>query len=183
MEIFIFFALVMLNGIFAMSEIALVTPRRARLYRLVEEGDAAAVAALSLHDEPTRFLSTIQIGITSIGILNGIVGEAVFAEPLAGWLNRRGIDLETSRIVSTGLVVMLITYITIVIGELVPKRIGQFNPEGTARLVARPMRYLAMLAYPFVRLLSLSTDTLLLVLGKQAPAGQSVTAEEINAMI
>ncbi|MBL8397433.1 MAG: HlyC/CorC family transporter [Candidatus Accumulibacter sp.] len=183
MELIFIFALVVVNGLFAMSEIALVTARRSRLSRLADEGDATAAVALTLHDEPTRLLSTVQIGITSIGILNGIVGESVLAEPFAGWLNRLGLDQETSRIVATGLVVMLITYITIVIGELVPKRIGQFNPEGTARLVARPMHYLAILTYPFVRLLSFSTDTLLLILGQKAPAGQSVTEEEIHAMI
>ncbi len=183
MDIFFVLALVMLNGIFAMSEIALVTARRPRLSRLVEEGDAAAIVALRLHDEPTRFLSTIQIGITSIGVLNGIVGESVLAAPLAGWLFRFGLEQETSRIAATGLVVVLITYITIVVGELVPKRIGQFNPEGTARLVARPMHYLSLFTYPFVRLLTMSTDALLLLLGQQAPAGQSVTEEEIHAII
>ena len=183
MEILILIALVVLNGLFAMSEIALVTARRARLARLAEEGDGSATVAIKLHDEPTRFLSTIQIGITSIGILNGIVGEAVLAEPFALWMHELGLEKETSSIAATGLVVVVITYISIVVGELVPKRIGQFNPEGIARLVARPMQFLALFTQPFVRLLSFSTDTILRLLGQREQPGQSVTEEEIHAMI
>jgi putative hemolysin len=183
MEILFLFALILLNGVLAMSEIALVTARRARLARLAEDGDSAAAVAIALHDEPTRFLSTIQIGITSIGILNGIVGEAVLADPFAAWLHRLGMELDTASIVSTGLVVVVITYVSIVIGELVPKRIGQFNPENTARLVARPMRLLALLTQPFVRLLAISTDALLRLLGQRAGAAQAVTEEEIHAML
>lgn len=183
MEILFLVALIVLNGLLAMSEIALVTARRARLARLAEEGDGAATVALKLHDEPTRFLSTIQIGITSIGILNGIVGEAVLAEPFALWMHELGLDKETSNLAATGLVVVVITYISIVVGELVPKRIGQFNPEGIARLVARPMQFLAVFTRPFVRLLSISTDTLLRILGQREQPGQSVTEEEIHAMI
>ena len=131
--------LILINGLFAMSEIALVTARRARLARLAENGDGAAAVAITLHDEPTRFLSTIQIGITSIGILNGIVGEAILAAPFAAWLYGLGFDQQASSIAATALVVVVITYVSIVIGELVPKRIGQINPEGIARPVARPM--------------------------------------------
>ena len=183
MEILFLIALIVLNGIFAMSEIALVTSRRARLVRLAEDGDGAAAVALELHDEPTRFLSTIQIGITSIGILNGIIGEAVLADPFAKWLHGSGLDEEASRIAATGLVVVVITYISIVVGELVPKRIGQFNPEGIARLVARPMEFLAAFTRPFVKLLSFSTDTILRILGQREQPGQGVTEEEIHAMI
>jgi putative hemolysin len=138
---------------------------------------------MKLHDEPTRFLSTIQIGITSIGILNGIVGESVLAAPFARWLQRYGMEQESSSIMATALVVIVITYISIVIGELVPKRIGQFNPEGIARLVARPMQFLSLFTRPFVRLLSFSTDTILRLLGQKQQPGQSVTEEEIHAMI
>jgi putative hemolysin len=183
MEILFLIALIVLNGIFAMSEIALVTAKRARLSRLAEDGDGAATVALKLHDEPTRFLSTIQIGITSIGILNGIVGEAVLAEPFARWMHGLGLDQEISSIAATALVVIVITYISIVVGELVPKRVGQFNPEGIARLVARPMQILSVFTRPFVKLLTFSTDTLLRLLGQREHAGQSVTEEEIHAMI
>ncbi len=183
MEILLLIALIVLNGLFAMSEIALVTARRARLARLAEDGDGAAAVAIKLHDEPTRFLSTIQIGITSIGILNGIVGEAVLAEPFALWMHELGLEKEASSIAATALVVIVITYISIVIGELVPKRIGQFNPEGIARLVARPMQFLSLFTRPFVKLLSFSTDTILRLLGQREQPGQGVTEEEIHAMI
>lgn len=183
MEILFLIALIVLNGLFAMSEIALVTARRARLARLAEDGDGAAAVAIKLHDEPTRFLSTIQIGITSIGILNGIVGEAVLAEPFALWMHELGLEKETSSIAATALVVVVITYVSIVIGELVPKRIAQFNPEGIGRLVARPMQFLSLLTRPFVKLLSFSTDAILKILGQREQPGQSVTEEEIHAMI
>ena len=183
MEILFLVALVLINGVFAMSEIALVTARRARLVKLAEDGDGSAAVAIKLHDEPTRFLSTIQIGITSIGILNGIVGEAVLAAPLAIRFQSLGFEAEVSSVAATGLVVIVITFISIVIGELVPKRIAQFNPEGIARLVARPMRWLSVLTRPFVRLLSFSTDTILRLLGQQEQCGQGVTEEEIHAML
>jgi len=183
MEVLFLIALILLNGAFAMSEIALVAARRARLARLAEDGDSAAVVALGLHDEPTRFLSTVQIGITSIGILNGIIGEAVLAEPLAVRMREFGLDEELSGIASTALVVVVITYVSIVVGELVPKRLGQFNPEGIALLVARPMHLLSLATRPFVRLLSFSTDTILRLLGKREQEAPGVTEEEIHAMI
>lgn len=183
MEILLLAALIVLNGVFAMSEIALVMAKRARLARLADEGDASAAVAVKLHDDPTRFLSTVQVGITSIGILNGIVGEAALAGPLALWLQSHGMETEAGRIASTALVVIIITYATIVIGELVPKRIGLLNPEGIACRVARPMNLLALLARPFVRLLSVSTDAILRLLGKQSSSQQGVIEEEIHALL
>ena len=183
MEILFLIALVLINGAFAMSEIALVTARRARLARLAENGDRAAAVAVKLHDEPTRFLSTIQVGITSISILNGIVGEAILAVPLAIELQALGLDTEASGIAATGLVVVVITYVSIVIGELVPKRIAQFDPEGIARLVARPMYILALVTRPFERLLTISTDTILRLMGQRPQEAQRVTEEEIQAML
>lgn len=184
MEIFVLAALILLNGLFAMSEIALVTARRARLQALVDSGDAGAAAAMALNEHPTRFMSTIQVGITSIGVLSGIVGEAALAEPLARWIEGfRLIQPETARILATALVVVLVTYFSIVFGELVPKRIGQLTPEKIARLVARPIRGLAAIAHPFVRLLSASTDVLLRLLGARTTADTAVTEEEIHAMI
>lgn len=168
---------------FAMSEIALITAKRSKLQKLSGEGDKAAEVAVRLGQEPTRFLSTIQIGITSIGILNGIVGQGAFAQPFSLWLQSFGMDREQSGILATALVVISITYVTIVIGELVPKRLGQFNPEGVARLVSRPMLALAAITRPFVRLLSASTDTILRLLGKDPQLAPSVTEEEIHAML
>ena len=183
MEIALLFALILLNGLFAMSELALVTARKARLQKLVDEGDRAAAAAVKLGEDPTRFLSTIQIGITSIGVLNGIVGEAALAAPLAIWLATLGMTESTSEFLATGLVVVLITYFSIVVGELVPKRIGQSNPELLARLVARPINWLAIATKPFVVLLSMSTQGLLRVLGIQQGNANAVTEEEIHAML
>ena len=183
MEIVLLIALIVLNGAFAMSEIALVTARRARLARLAEDGDGSAAVAMKLGEDPTRFLSTIQIGITSIGILNGIVGEAALAGPLAEWLQTLGMEQRTSEIGSTVLVVVVITYVSIVVGELVPKRIGQIDPEGIARLVARPMNVLAIASRPFVHLLAGSTALLLRVMGQRETTGPSVTEEEIHALL
>jgi putative hemolysin len=183
MEIAILFALIVLNGLFAMSEIALVTARKARLQKLVDEGDGAAAAAVKLGEDPTRFLSTIQIGITSIGVLNGIVGEAALAAPLAAWLESLGVMQPYANYGATGLVVVTITYFSIVVGELVPKRIGQTHPETLARLVARPINWLAIATKPFVKLLSLSTHALLRLLGVKDNGGNAVTEEEIHAML
>ena len=183
MEVFILIALILLNGVFAISEIALVTAKRGRLARLAAEGDMSSEVAMSLGAEPTRFLSTIQIGITAIGILNGIVGEAALAAPFALKLQSVGMEQELSETVATVLVVVVITYISIVIGELVPKRIGQFNAEGIARLVARPISALALISRPFVHLLMLSTDSILKLMGKQDQGGSEVTEEDIHAML
>ena len=183
MEIAILFALIFLNGLFAMSEIALVTARKVRLQKLIDEGDSGAAAAVKLGEDPTRFLSTIQIGITSIGVLNGIVGEAALAAPLASWLERLGVPLPYGGYAATGLVVVLITYFSIVVGELVPKRIGQSYPETFARLVARPINFLALATKPFVLLLSTSTRTLLRLMGVKETSGSPVTEEEIHAML
>ena len=183
MEIAILFALILLNGLFAMSEIALVTARKARLQKLIDEGDSGAVAAVKLGEDPTRFLSTIQIGITSIGVLNGIVGEAALAGPLAMWLESLGVPMPLGSYLATGLVVVLITYFSIVVGELVPKRIGQSYPETFARLVARPINFLAIATKPFVLLLSTSTRTLLRLMGVKETSGSPVTEEEIHAML
>ncbi len=183
MEIAILFALICLNGVFAMSEIALVTARKSRMQKLVDEGDSGAAAAIKLGEDPTRFLSTIQIGITSIGVLNGIVGEAALAGPLAIWMTESGMQAKTAGYVSTGLVVVLITYFSIVVGELVPKRLGQTHPEALARLISRPINFLALATKPFVWLLSASTRGLLKVLGVKESNGSVVTEEEIQAIL
>lgn len=183
MEFLILAVLILVNGALAMSEIALVAARRARLLRLAEEGDIGAAAAIELGQEPTRFLSTVQIGLTSIGILNGIFGETVLAVPLAHWLQERGFAEASSRIGATALVVVVITYVSIVAGELVPKRIAQLHPEGIARLAARPMRALATATRPFVYLLTWSTAGLLRLLGLQDSGAAMVTEEEIHALL
>jgi putative hemolysin len=183
MEILVLVVLIFINGIFAMSEIALLTARRAKLSKLAEEGNASAKAALALGEEPTRFLSTIQIGITSIGILSGVVGESALADPIATWLRELGLAQRPSELTGTALSVVLITYVAIVIGELVPKRVGQIHPETIARRVARPMYVLALISRPAVRLLSGSTALLLRFLGLRDEKTPGVTEEEIHAML
>ena len=177
-------ALILLNGAFAMSEIALVTSRKARLQIKIDDGNTGAKVALKLNEEPTRALSAIQVGITSIGILSGIVGEAALATPVAIWLNENfGVDINTAKGVGLVLVVVLVTYFSIVLGELVPKRLGQMNPEGVACRIAPPINFLAILMAPFVKLLSVSTDLLLKLTGKHDIEENAVTEEEIHQMV
>ena len=184
MDVALLFGLILLNGLFAMSEIALVTARKARLQALVDDGDPGAAAALALNEQPTRFLSTIQVGITSIGVLSGIVGEAALAEPFGAWLVATfHVEPDNARWGATALVVVVITYAAIVLGELVPKRIAQMGPERIARMVARPIGWLAAGASPFVRLLSFSTEVLLRLLRVRDTSANAVTEEEIQALI
>lgn len=183
MSIFLLMGLILLNGVFAMAEIALVTARQGRLRSLAAKGDRSAAVAVQLGGEPTRFLSTLQIGITAIGILNGIVGEAVMAAPLAVVLERFGLDAGSSAISATLVVVVIVTYVSIVIGELVPKRMAQCNAEEIARRMARPVALLARLTHPFVVLLSISTDGIVRLLGKKVPLGDTLTAEDIHTML
>ncbi len=183
MDIAILIVLILLNGVFAMSEIALVTARKSRLQRLAEDGDAAAAMAMRLGEEPTQFLSTVQIGITAIGILNGIVGEAALAGPLAEMLHSLGLEEKASAMGATTIVVVGITYFSIVFGELIPKRIAQFNAEGIARFMARPISALAKLSRPFVYLLSISTDGILRLMGKKELSSANLTEEDIHAML
>ncbi len=183
MEFLILIGLIILNGLFAMSEIALVTARKARLMKLASEGDSSASVALELGEDPTKFLSTVQIGITSIGLLNGIVGEAVLAGPFSLWLQSFGTDEDLASIGATAVVVVVVTYVSIVVGELVPKRLGQITPELIARLVARPMQILAVITRPFVVLLTFSTHTILRLIGVNQNSPSGVTEEEIHAML
>ncbi|MGI6302252.1 MAG: hemolysin family protein [Verrucomicrobiota bacterium] len=183
MDIALLIALILLNGVFAMSEIALVTARKSRLQRMADDGDRSAAIAMRLGEEPTQFLSTVQIGITAIGILNGIVGESALAGPLSKLIQGLGVDPQISAVGSTVFVVVVITYASIVVGELVPKRIAQFNAEGIARLMAKPIALLAKLSRPFVNLLSISTDGLLRLIGKSELSSANLTEEDIHAVL
>ena len=176
--------LILLNGLFAMSEMALTASRKARLQVMVESDEAGAQAAMDLHENPTKFLSTVQIGITSIGVLNGIVGDAAFAGPLSAWLiDTFHLHARAAEVTSTALVVVIITVLTIVFGELVPKRIGQIYPETVARLVAPPMNFLSMVARPLVKSLSFVTEAILGLMGLGGQAKRGVTEEEIAASL
>ena len=183
MDVLLLALLTTCNALFAMSEMALSTSRRARLAALAETGDAGAAAALKLMENPTQFLSTVQIGITSIGMFSGIVGEAAFAGPLSVWLGGLGMGPGPASVISTALVVTCITLFTILFGELVPKRIGQLYPEPVSRWVARPMLGLATGAKPFVWLLAGATAMVLRLLRIDVNAARAVTEEEISASL
>lgn len=172
-----------LNGVFAMSEMALATSRKVRLLAMAESGHKGAAAALALLAQPTQFLSSVQVGITLIGMLNGILGEAAFSSAVAGWLEALGLGERVADVAATALVVTAITFVTIVFGELVPKRIAQLYPETVAQWVARPMTWVATVAKPFVRLLSLSTQGVLAALRVDTTGGRAVTEEEIAASL
>ncbi len=184
MDVSFLVLLIVINGLFAMSEMALTACRKARLQVMVEAGEPGAVAALDLHINPTKYLSTVQIGITSIGVLNGIVGEAAFTEPVAAWLMASfAIKARTATISATALVVLSITLLTIVFGELVPKRLGQMFPESVARRAAVPMNWLSAATRPLVMLLSFATEATLRLMGIRGGPSRSVTEEEINASL
>lgn len=183
MDVLLIVCLTLLNGLFAMSEMALSASRKARLAAMEAAGDAGAHSALRLLAQPTRFLSTVQIGITSIGVLNGIVGEAAFSGDFSLWLIDRGMPPGMAEGAAIALVVTLITFLTIVFGELVPKRIGQLYPETVARFTAPPMLALATLAHPFVQLLSACTQAMLRLLRVNPHGSQTVTEEEISASL
>ena len=184
MDVALLIFLILLNGLFAMSEMALTASRKARLQVMLEAGDAGAQAAMDLHDNPTKFLSTVQIGITSIGVLNGIVGDAAFSAPFAEWLHETfPIHDRAANITATAMVVVTITFLTIIFGELVPKRVGQLYPEVVARRVATPMNWLSLIARPFVKLLTFCTVGTLRLMGIRGGPTRSVTEEEIAASL
>jgi putative hemolysin len=184
MDVALLVFLIALNGLFAMSEMALTAARKARLTVMTESGETGAEAAMELHEHPTRWLSTVQIGITSIGILNGIVGDAAFSAPLAAWLiEALHVPARAAELGATALVVVIITFLTIIFGELVPKRIGQLYPETVARFVAVPMQGLTKATRPFVWLLSASTEGILRLLGIRESNQRAVTEEEIAASL
>ncbi|MCF8210969.1 MAG: hemolysin family protein [Rhodoferax sp.] len=184
MEFLLIALLTLLNGAFAMSELALTASRKVRLQNMSEAGDKGALAALTLLDNPTQFLSTVQVGITSIGMLNAIVGEAAFSDTVSSWLQAHlTVSHRAAEVSATAIVVTCITFVTIVFGELVPKRIGQLYPEPVARLVSRPMTWVATLTKPFVRLLSVSTHAVLKLLRIDTADSRAVTEAEISASL
>ena len=175
--------LIFINGIFAMSEIAVVSARKTRLQQWAEEGNAKARAALELANNPNQFLATIQIGITLIGILAGAFGGATIASELAVILSDITWLQPYSHPLSLALVVVVITYLSLIVGELVPKRLALNNPERLAMAIAAPMQALSRVAYPAVHLLGLSTEFLLRALGIRPSTEPPVTEEEIRALI
>ena len=183
MDFLLIALLTLINGVFAMSELALTASRRARLMSMSDDGDHGATAALLLLENPTRFLSSVQVGITSIGVLNGIIGEAAFSGGLSRWLQGWHMASGVADVTATAVVVTAITFTTIVFGELVPKRIGQLHPEQVSRLIARPMTWVASVAKPFVWLLSACTHGVLKMLRIDNAGSRSVTEAEISASL
>src|SRR5215210_8142029 len=183
LQIAIILVLTLLNGLFAMSETALVSSRKERLKQRAEAGDRGARTALELADEPTRFLSTVQIGISLIGILAGAFGGATLAEPLSGALSRVPGLASYSWLVAFGIVVATITYLSLIIGELVPKRLALNAPETAASRLAQPMRFLSTLASPGVWLLATSTELVLRLLGARRSDDPPITEQEVETLL
>jgi putative hemolysin len=183
MDVLILTGLFVLNGLFAMSEIAILSARKIRLQQAVEDGVAGARTALELANEPSHFLSTIQVGITLIGIMSGALGEAALSDKLAAYLGQFPVLAPYSAGLALAAVVVCITYFSLIIGELVPKRLALFKPEQIAMVMAGPMRWLSRLAYPLVKLLSWSTDFVLWVLRAKKSEEPTVSEKEIKLMI
>ncbi len=183
LEVVIILALILANGAFALSEMALISARKARLQWSAEAGNASAQTALDLSEDPARYLSAVQVGITLVGILAGAFAGATLAENLAKTLAYVPALAPYSSSLAFGIVVLIITYLTLVIGELAPKQIALNSPERIAMLMARPMKFLIIITRPVVAILMASTNFILKLLRVQAPEGPLVTEEEIRLLI
>ena len=183
MDITLILLLVALNGMFALSEMAVVASRQARLQQLEDQRRGGATAALGLHKEPSRFLSTVQVGITAVGVLSGAVGESLVADPIAAWAAQYELLAPHAQGFGLGVAVALITYLSVVLGELVPKRLALLAPEKVAIFVARPMEWLSRVARPLVWLLTRSSDSVLALLPGRGERGPPVTDEEIAVLM
>ncbi|MVM38175.1 DUF21 domain-containing protein [Spirosoma sp. HMF3257] len=182
MELLIILLLTILNGVFSMSEIALVSSRKSKLETAAKNGDRRAQVALDLSNSPNRFLSTVQIGITLIGILLGIFSGDKLTDDVQNFVSQIDLVRPYAHSVAVVLVLFLLTYLSLVFGELVPKRIGLSNPEGIAKTMAAPMIFLSKLTSPFIALLTVSSDLLLKILNIK-PNESAVTEEEIKSLI
>jgi putative hemolysin len=183
MDIVLLLLLILLNGVFAMSEMSVVSSRKSRLQSLAEGGSIGADAALSLHQSPSNFLSTIQVGITSVGILSGAIGEAVLADPLTERLATVPLLAPYAHAVALTVTVVGLTYFSVVIGELVPKQLALLAPEGIAALIARPMMLLSRLVHPLVVLFSASAAIVLRLFGARRKEEPPVTDDEIKVLM
>ncbi len=182
MELLIILLLILLNGLFSMSETAVISARKIRLQQLAEKGDQRAASALALAQEPNRFLSTVQVGITLIGVLTGAFGGATIAAEIAVFIRQTPLARYADAL-AFGLVVVVTTYLSLIIGELVPKRLALQRPERIAAAIARPMNLLSKLTSPLITFLSGSTDAVLFLLGVRASDEPPVTQEEIKTMM
>jgi putative hemolysin len=183
LEIVFLLLLIVANGIFAMSEASIMASRKARLQQAMQEGNAKARIALELAESPNRFLSTVQIGITLVGIFSGAFGGATLSKSVADQVRLLPALAPYADSIGLGLVVLIITYLSLIVGELVPKRLALHSPERIATLIAIPMRALSRAAGPFVTILTFSTDTVLHLMGLKASEEPPVTEEEIKVMM
>ncbi|MCG6876285.1 MAG: hemolysin family protein [Betaproteobacteria bacterium] len=183
MEVLVLLALILANGVFAMSELAVVSSRHVRLRQLAEAKHPGAAAALALTAHPGQFLSTVQVGITLIGIFMGAFGEATLSAHLTDALRSVGVLAPYARELAVAIVVIGITYFSLVLGELVPKRLAIHAPEAVATRIAKPMQLLSKTVYPFVKLLTFSTEVLLRLLGVRERVRQTVTEAEIEGLM
>lgn len=183
LEILIILGLILVNGFLAMAEIAVVSARKLRLQARAERGDLGAAAALRLANAPGRFLSSVQIGITLVGILAGAFGGATLAEQLAGWFISLGVPARYSETAGVGIVVLGITYFSLVLGELAPKQIALLYPERVASLAARPMQLISRLTSPIVRVLSASSGLVVRAFGIRPGDEPAVSEDEVKRLI
>ena len=182
-EVGLILALILVNGILSGSELAIVSARRHRLQQRAEEGDEGARTALELAEEPNRFLSIVQVGITLVGILAGAFGGATLAEQLASRFEDAGTSAGVANALGVGLVVLAITYLTLVFGELVPKRVALEHPEGIAVLMSRPLRALGKAGSPLVSVLSVSTELVLRLLRIRPGGADAISEEELRILL
>ncbi len=183
LELFIIIGLIVLNGIFSMSEMSLVSSRKYKLETLRKRGRKGARTALELSENPTRFLSTVQIGITLIGILLGVYSGEKLADDVQGFLLGLGVGTAYVHDLAVGVIVVITTYLSIVLGELFPKRLGMTFPEPIAMALARPMKILSFLTSPFVWLLTVSNNLLAKLFGVNSSVESRVSEEEIKSII
>ncbi|PKG31552.1 CNNM domain-containing protein, partial [Methanoregula sp.] len=182
-EIVIIFLLILINGIFAMAEFAIVSAKRTRLRQWADAGDTRAATALRLAEEPTRFLSTVQIGITLVGIFAGAFGGATIAAGIAAYFRGFPHLAPWSDLLGITVVVLVITYLTLIFGELVPKRIALLHAEGIAAVLAKPMQFLSIITAPLVIILSGSTEAILHLLRIGRSPEPPVSEEDTRSLL
>ncbi|HVK96822.1 MAG TPA: CNNM domain-containing protein, partial [Flavisolibacter sp.] len=183
MEVFILFFLILLNGLFVLSEIALISARKPRLESMAEKGDKRARTALELSNNPDIFLSAAQIGITLIAILTGVYSGEKFSGYLQPFFEDIPALQRYAKTISTTMIVIIVTFLSIVLGELIPKRIGLINSEGISKIVALPMLLFAKLTYPIVWLLNRTSNIFFRLFNIRATRENTVTEDEIRAII
>ena len=182
MELLIILALILVNGLFSMSEISVVSSRKSKLDAQAKKGNKTARQILNVAENPDNFLSTVQIAITAVGLITGMYSGESLREPLGNFIERFGIDPYSAEAIARVVIILVITYVTLVLGELFPKKLGMNSPEKISGIIIKPMNLLTKLFYPFVWLLSVSTQALTSIFGIKKH-NNTVTEEEIKSMI